>query len=84
VTAAARGSVRAAIDAARRAQIDWSREPRCSGCGVELRDAISELPRYVAGCYACTDRRITRHARTRKLVQLAFDVDTSGALQVAA
>jgi hypothetical protein len=39
---------------------------------------------YVLGCGTCTDRRITRHARTRKLVQLAFDVDTSGALQVAA
>jgi len=84
VTAATRGSVRAAIDAARRVQIEWSREPRCSGCGVELRDAISELPCYVAGCYACTDRRIVRRARTRKLVQLAFDVDANGRFQVAA
>jgi predicted RNA-binding Zn-ribbon protein involved in translation (DUF1610 family) len=64
--------------------MDWSREPRCTGCGVELRDPISELPRYVDGCGTCTDRRITRTARTRRLVQLAFDVDTSGALQVAA
>jgi hypothetical protein len=63
VTAAARGAVREAIDAARRAQIDWSREPRCSGCGVELHDPISELPRYVAGCASCTDRKLQRSRR---------------------
>lgn len=85
MTAAARGSVRAAVDAARREQIDWSHEPRCCGCGVELRDPITEAPRYVDGCRPCINRKVVhRSRRTRKLVQLAFDVDTSGRLQVAA
>lgn len=63
MTAAARGAVRKAIDRARRAQIDWQREQRCSGCGVELFDPISELPRYVAGCPSCTDRKLQRSRR---------------------
>jgi hypothetical protein len=58
-----RGAVKAAVDAARRASIDWRREPRCSGCGVETHDPISELPRYADGCEVCWQQNRSRERR---------------------
>jgi hypothetical protein len=59
-----RETLRRTIDRARRAAIDWDADPRCAGCGVELAQAISDAPRYVAGCGTCSDRR-SKHRRRR-------------------
>ncbi len=58
-----RAAVKAALDAACRASIDWRREPRCSGCGVETHDPISQLPRYADGCRVCWLRQRSRDRR---------------------
>jgi hypothetical protein len=58
--AAVREQVRNARDRAVRVAIDWTAEPRCAGCGVEQMDPWTSVPRYVAGCRTCTDRRLRR------------------------
>jgi hypothetical protein len=65
VTGELRQRLRVEIDAARRARIDWSAEPRCRGCGIEIADAWSGDPLYTTGCRCCSERRATRAKRER-------------------
>jgi hypothetical protein len=65
LTAQERDRLRALIDVARRRQIQWDDEPRCSGCGVEHRDASSGEDRYTVGCRTCSERRCGRRKRAK-------------------
>jgi integrase len=65
--------VRAAIDAARRAQIDWSREPRCSGCGVRRALEWRDVDR-AAGVL-----RVNRTVQAEKIAEA--NAKTQGALR---
>jgi hypothetical protein len=61
-----RHRLRLAVSAARIAAIDWQREPRCTGCGVELLDPISERPRFALGCDWCRERERSRRRRAEE------------------
>lgn len=63
MTGETREYLRSAIDEAVRASIDWSREARCAGCGVEHFDPFTEQPRFTDGCFTCRDRRYGRARR---------------------
>jgi hypothetical protein len=65
LTGELRDLIRALIDSTTRAQIDWTAEARCRGCGVEQSDPWTGARRYVAGCRTCTDRKLRRLYRAR-------------------
>jgi hypothetical protein len=73
MTAEQRQTVREAKDAHRRASIDWTAEPRCAGCGIELRDIVTREPMYASDCDRCTARRNRRRPRPTS-PQLAFNL----------
>jgi hypothetical protein len=55
--------LRLLVDHAVRERIRWQDEPRCIGCGVELRDRDTGMLRYSGGCRSCSDRRCKHQSR---------------------